>query len=482
MITNLTLAEFDTILRNDLGRFTERCFRELSPATTFSPSPHLEVMASRLSSAIAGGKRRFIVCLPPRSLKSITVSVALPAWLLGKDPTKHIICASYGQDLANKHARDCRKIMSSPFYRRVFPATKLSPNRLAVHDFSTTAGGTRMATSVGGPVTGRGGDIIIIDDPLKASDDVSEVKRPAVNLWYDGTVLSRLNNQETGIVIIVMQRLHQDDLIGHALELGEWEILSFPAIAEVDEEYSFPTLFGPKIYRRSIGDVLDPVRQSLKSLAETRERLGTYRFESQYQQNPVPVGGAMVKTEWLHYYEPGAPLPRFSSITQSWDTANKSTDLHDYSVCTTWGYLNGCYYLLDVFRQRMDYPELKRSVLSQIEKYKPTTVLIEDQASGTQLIQEMKALGKYCVKPYKPPPQSDKIMRFHTQEAKFESGKVFLPSTASWLKEYVREITTFPGTKYDDQVDSTSQALDYLSRYSSLDQWTALGRMARLGL
>ncbi len=260
-----------------------------------------------------------------------------------------------------------------------------------------------------------------------------------------------------------MQRLHQDDLVGHVLERGEhWEVLSFPAIAENDEHFFVETPIGPLSFKRKVGDVLDPGRESLTTLQSIKQLIGTYNFASQYQQNPTPPGGAMVLTDWIRYYEPAAPLPRFTLVIQSWDTANKCGELNDYSVCTTWGLYDGQFYLLHVLRQRLNYPDLKRKVVEQIDRYKPRHVIIEDRASGTQLIQDLKDSGVYQIKPYEAPPQTDKIMRLHAQTAQFESGRVLLPNIAPWLAEYVRELTTFPGTKFDDQVDSTTQALDYL--------------------
>lgn len=232
MSANPLLSDLDCVMRNDLMTFTEMVFAELSPQAILSVRPHLEVMAAKLAACLCGrGPKRLIINLPPRSLKSITTSVAAVAWLLGKDASKQIICASYGQDLADKHARDTRKIMMSPFYKRVFPATVLSQKQ-SVSDFMTTRNGGRMSTSVGGVLTGRGADIIIIDDPLKPDEALSETRRTAVNDWYDNSLLSRLNSKEDGIIIIVMQRLHQDDLVGHVLDRGEhWDVLSFPAIA-----------------------------------------------------------------------------------------------------------------------------------------------------------------------------------------------------------------------------------------------------------
>lgn len=465
MSIDFSRAELDCLLRNDLMMFTDRAFCELFPQSTLSIAPYLEVMAARLAACLMGhGSKRIIINLPPRSLKSLTVSVAAVAWLLGKDPSKQIICASYGQELADKHARDTRTVMTSPFYQSLFPETRISPQKSSVNDFMTTKQGFRMATSVGGVLTGRGADVIIIDDPMKPDEALSETRRAAVNDWYDNSLLSRLNSKQDGIIVIVMQRLHQDDLVGHVLDRGEeWEVLSFPAIAVEDEEYSVDTALGPFQYRRYVGEVLDPTREPLESLLITQRIGGAYNFASQYQQNPTPPGGAMVKTEWLVYYDVDGPLPDFIYILQSWDTANKSGELNDFSVCTTWGYYDGHYYLLHVYRARLNYPSLKRKVVELAEEHDPRIVVIEDKASGTQLIQDLQSEGHYRVKPYPPPPGTDKIMRLYSQTAKFENGLVLLPSSAPWLREYVHELTAFPGAKFDDQVDSTAQALDHMT-------------------
>lgn len=328
-----------------------------------------------------------------------------------------------------------------------------------------------MSTSVGGVLTGRGADVIILDDPLKPDEALSETRRTSVNDWYDNTLVSRLNSKEHGIIIIVMQRLHQDDLVGHVLGQQEWEVLSFPAIAEEDEVHLIENPWGRRRFERKAGEVLQPDRESRLTLENIRGTIGGYNFASQYQQCPTPLGGAVVKTEWLKYYDPGDLPERFFCVLQSWDTANKSGELNDFSVCTTWGAAFDRYYLLDVFRRRLDYPALKRAVHEQARQHGAEIVLIEDKASGTQLIQDLQVEGLFGVKPYEPLPGNDKVLRLYAQTAEFESGRVLLPRSAPWLEEYVREITAFPGSKYDDQVDSTTQALDHLKQNRSLAIW-----------
>lgn len=389
-------------------------------------------------------------------------SVAFSAWLLGHDPAKQIICASYGQDLADKHARDCRTLMASAFYRGLFPRTSLLPEKLSVNDFMTTAQGFRMSTSVGGVLTGRGADVIILDDILKPDDALSETRRKAANEWYFNTLLSRLNSKESGVIILVMQRLHQEDLVGKVTDREHWEVLSLPAIAERDEDYIIEGLLGNRRYLRKVGEALHPERDSVETYHKIREAIGEYNFQSQYQQNPMSREGGLIKGAWIKYCEPHEWPQAFEYVLQSWDTANKSGERNDYSVCTTWGTHDGNFYLLDVFRKRLIFPELKRAVLDLFHKWHPNKLLIEDKGSGTLLIQELRFEYIWCLEAYTPDQGSDKLIRLDAQSIKFESGRVYLPKRAHWVDEYLREITSFPGSKHDDQVDSTSQALEFL--------------------
>ncbi len=452
------------ILRNDLTSFIELSFFELNPGTEFIPGKYIDLIASALEKCRRGQTKRLIINLPPRTLKSHASSVVFPAWLLGHDPSKQIICVSYGQDLADKHARDCRNLMRSAFYQSVFPGTRLSQDKQSVNEFTTTDQGFRMSTSVGGVLTGRGADIIILDDILKPDDALSETRRNEANEWYFNTLLTRLNSKQDGVIIIVMQRLHLEDLVGEVMERGEWEVLSLPALALKDESYLYETPFGQCIFERKEGEVLHPERESVETLLAIRESVGAYNFNSQYQQSPAPREGGLIKKEWIQYYEP-AGLPKYFDYTlQSWDTANKCGELNDYSVCTTWGLIDQKFYLLDVFRRRCEFPTLKRAVLDLFDDYSPEKVLIEDKSSGTSLLQELKWGGVYCLEAYKPDPGRDKQMRLADQSIRFEASRVYLPREAPWLADYVNEITGFPGTKYDDQVDSTTQALDFLGK------------------
>ncbi|MGB6663068.1 MAG: terminase, partial [Xanthobacteraceae bacterium] len=396
----LTKSEYQALLRSDFYAFIQRVFYEINPHTKFKGNWHIELLAAKLEACRLGKIKRLIINIPPRSLKSICASVALPAWLLGKDPAAQVMCVSYAQDLSEKHARDCRAVMSTDWFQGLFP-TRLSADRNAVQEFVTTLQGYRLTTSVGGVLTGRGADFIIIDDPLKPEEALSETQRKAANEWFSHTLHSRLNDKSSGCILIIMQRLHEDDLVGHVLAQEGWDVVSFPAIAECDEEIVVDTVFGTMLVKRGAGDALHPARESCADLDQIRKTLGEYHFSGQYQQAPAPRGGGMVKEAWFKRYGPNELPDKFDRIIQSWDTANKPTELSDYSVCTTWGLKDKRIFLLNVFRKRLDYPSLKRAVREQFAAYDPSVILIEDKASGTQLIQEMREARVHGVTAYK---------------------------------------------------------------------------------
>jgi predicted phage terminase large subunit-like protein len=459
---NLRREEYDAAQREDFYTFLARAFYELNPSARFLGNWHLELVAAKLAACFEGRIRRLAITLPPRHLKSHCASVALPAFWLGQDPAARIMCVSYGQELAEKLSRDCRALMASAWYRRLF-GTRLSPERRAVAEFTTDAGGYRLATSVGGVVTGRGADVIIIDDPMKPEQALSEAQRRAVNEFYDHTLYSRLDDKNRGRVVLIMQRLHEDDLLGHVLRQEDWDVVALPAIAERDEAHLAATRYGRRSFGRPAGAALHPERESLDTLARIRATIGEWNFAGQYQQAPAPLGGGIVKREWLLFYE-NHLLPEFDRVLQSWDTASKPSELADYSVGTTWGVKGARLFLLNVFRRRLDYPSLKRAVCEQAGLYQPGTILIEDKSSGTQLIQELAHEGLYAVTRYQP--TGDKVMRLHAQSGLFENGLVHLPKEAHWLDAYVQELTAFPRGRHDDQVDATAQALDWLKRQS----------------
>ena len=472
-MTKLTPTESRALMRLDPGAFLNRVFLHLNPGQAFLPNWHLDLILAVLERSSVGTLRRLIINAPPRSLKSICASVAYVAWLLGHNPTLRILCISHSQALADKHARDCLSVISSDWYRILFPQMQLAERRPAIANFTTTLNGCRMATSVGGTITGLGADVIILDNLLKADQAMSETERNGLNAWFGDTVYSRLDNKRTGRIIVVGHRLHVDDLPGHLQRQTheKWETLSFPAIAEVAQSYSWETPFGKFTHRRAVGDVLHPERESLEQLKVVKETLGTATFAAQYQQNPNPAGAVTIKDSYFRRYRDFELPQQFDRVIQSWDTANKPGDSSSYSCCTTWGQKGNQYHLIDVWRERVAYQDLKNAVKDLRDRYRPNVILIEDRASGIPLIQELRAAGIDRIEPCIS--SNSKTARFAAQIPLIESGQIFLPEQAVWLVDYLGELKAFPNAPHTDQQDSTAQALAWLKGHPPPLAWIA---------
>jgi predicted phage terminase large subunit-like protein len=448
-------AVLDAIARRDFTTFIRLCFRSLSPGAQFKPNWHIEALAYHLEQVRLGKIKRLIINMPPRSLKSIVTSVAFPAYVLGHHPTKRLICVSYGSDLATKHANDCRSVMKAGWFRGMFAATVISSRKDTEGEFVTTQNGFRLTTSLDGTLTGRGGDLIIIDDPLRPIDALSEAKREKVNQWYFNTLLSRLDDKVHGAIIIVMQRLHLNDLTGVLLQSGEeWTVLTLQAIAEEDEKIQ---IGDDRFHCRQADELLHPAHEPKEVLDSLKNQLGSYDYAAQYQQRPIPRGGGLIKREWVRRYkvQPDKKWP--ARVILSLDTASKDGCENDWSVCTAWLLHEHKNYLFDVMRLRVDYPTLKERMIAFAKVHNPTKILIEDCGVGTALIAELKKAVRRPVKAVKP--ERDKLTRMSIESAKFEAGQVYLPESAPWLADLEAELFSFPQSRYDDQVDSISQAL-----------------------
>jgi len=454
---DLTKSEYDALLRQDLVSFIQKTFTTVVPGTMYQHNWHIEAIAWHLQQVHSGQIKRLIITLPPRSLKSIITSVAYPAWLLGQDPSNHMICVSYSQNLSDKLALDCRAVMETDWFRQIFPGTRLHSDKNSVGEFMTTRRGGRLSTSVGGTLTGRGGNIIIIDDPHKADEGIqSDTKREGAKDWFRNTLSSRLDNKAEDAIILIQQRLHEDDLAGYLLETGDWVHLNLPAIAE--EPQMIPIGLN-RFYRRQVDDVLHPERESRHELAVLKSTLGSYNFAAQYQQRPAPMGGGLIKWEWFEVYEDELGQEYGDRIIQSWDTASKAEAMHDWSVCTTWLYRYKRIYLLHVLRERLEYTQLKARITDHATRWNNDTVLIEDKGAGTSLIQDLRHDSNLSVIDIIP--EGDKATRMMTVTPIIESGRVYIPAEASWLAELQHELVNFPKSKYDDQVDCVSQFLNW---------------------
>jgi predicted phage terminase large subunit-like protein len=417
----------------------------------FISGSHHKIMSDAFERVANGELKRLIINMPPRHTKSEFASFLLPAWFLGKFPQKKIIQTAHTAELATGFGRKVRNLVSSEHYQKVF-TTKLSSDSKAAGRWNTNVGGDYFAIGVGGAVTGKGADLLIIDDPH--SEQEAKQANPAVfdgvYEWFTSGPRQRL--QPGGAIIIVMTRWSKRDLTGQILKnsdkdgVDQWEVIDFPAI--------MPN-----------GNPLWPGFWSKTALEALKAELPVSKWEAQYQQNPTSEEGAIIKREHWMIWDKKQP-PECEYIIQSWDTAFEKNNRADYSACTTWGVfqhpnkngdLKANIILLDAFKERMEFPDLKRKALEVYREYEPDTLIVEKRAAGAPLIYEMRKMG-IPVAEYTPGKGNDKISRVNAISALFESGMVWCPETR-WAEEVMDELASFPNGDHDDLVDSSSQAL-----------------------
>lgn len=438
----------EAILRQDFRYFIEKVFNELNPGIKYEHNWHIDLFSDYLMDTKEG--KRIIINIPPRSLKSIIFSVAYPAYLLGKNPTKRIITASFARNLAIKHSLDTRFIMESNWYKRLFPATILSPKQNQKSKFLTTKGGFRMAASVGSMITGEGADILIIDDPHNPSHINSSIRRQQVVNWYEQTFSTRLNNKEQGSIFLIMQRLHKADLTGYIENAGGFKSIKIPAIAGEDLEWHI----NDKQYFFKKGEIFHSKRFAARTLKNIEQEMGLRNYAAQYMQNPLEENIGIINKSQLHFYD---KLPKdFDYYVLSIDSAIKTHENSDYSVCSIWGIKEKICYLAFLYRAKPPYPELKRRIIYYIKRYRPKFTLIEDYASGSSLSQDLKYEAFDGIISIRP--KLDKITRFASVANLVESGRILFPENDI----LIREITSFPHSKNDDIVDSISQFLKFM--------------------
>ena len=437
-------------LRLDFMSFTRHAFGVVRPNARFKPNWHLEALAHKLSQVAAGEVRRLIVTMPPRNLKSLFASVALPAWFLGHNPSERVVAVSYSDQLARIHANDFRQLVNDPVYQSTFPKMRLA--RDTDREIVTTLRGKRYATSIEGTLTGLGGNLVIIDDPLKQDDAHSEAVRKRVIEWYRSTLLSRPDDKQTARIVLVMQRVHQDDLAGYLEEQGGFEILNLPAIATQTQTYE---LGAGHTYVRQQGEVLHPVHEPASVLLELKREMGPIAFSAQYQQSPIPPGGTIIKRKWLVTYDEVPAHERGDHIIMSWDIALSEEEKGDYSAGVVLLRRREVFYVLEVIRGRLRFDDLKRKILDVKRRYGTGTLLIEESPISKGLIQSLEE-SSINVTPYKP--DTDKRSRLYAQSDLFSGGSVRLPRRAPWLEDFTAELLAFPG-RHDDQVDALTQGL-----------------------
>jgi len=417
----------------------------------FIEGAHHKRMANAFERVARGECKRLIINMPPRHTKSEFASYLLPAWFLGNFPEKKIIQTSHTAELAVGFGRKVRNLVDSDVFSETFPGVGLQADSKAAGRWNTNQRGDYFAIGVGGAVTGKGADILIIDDPHSEQEAALAATSPEiydkVYEWYTSGPRQRL--QPGGSIVIVMTRWSQRDLTGQVLKAdaqrgGEgWEVIEFPAI--------LPS-----------GKPLWPSFWSLAELEALREELPNGKWQAQYQQNPVGNESAIIKRDWWQWWEEDNP-PECEYILQAWDTAFEKNNRADYSAGTTWGVFthhkdNQKYLiLLNTYKKRVEFPELKKDVLREYNEYEPDTLIVEKKASGAPLIYDLRAMG-IPVSEYTPSKGQDKFARLNSVSDIIASGKVWVPRTR-WAEELVDEIASFPSGEHDDLVDSTTLAL-----------------------
>ncbi len=455
----------NALSRASLYIFVKRAFYE-THGYPLHDSFAIKLICDRLEKCLKGELNKLIINIPPRNLKSFIVSVCLPAYLLGKDPTKKIICISYSSDLANKFSRDTRDLMEMPFYKEIFP-TRIG-NKNTENMFETTKHGSRTATTVNGTLTGLGGDYLILDDPSSADDAFSPVKRKNLEEWYQNTFISRLDDKRKGVMILVMQRLHSEDITAFLQRQGNWETISLPAIAEQDETF---TLSDNIIVGRKVGEALNPAHEPLDVLLDLKQSMSNYNFSAQYQQNPIPEKGIIIDFNDFSFYNNNIEISSATTF-QSWDIALRDGENNDYSVCVTAKFYNNCLYVEDIARYKLTSPDLIQKIKEKWITHRAKYVVIEESSISDGIIDIIRR--DFSIIPLiTHKPKGDKKARAINNYYFIKTGKLKLLKNAPWIDDFHAEINAFPQGKHDDQIDALTQIIDVILKpYTDKNRWT----------
>lgn len=495
------LADEAHRLEGSLREFMRAAWPVIEPATPFRSNWHIDAISDHLEAAYRRQILRLVINIPPRTMKSTAVTVAAPAWRWTVAPHERFLTASYGSDLATRDAVKTRRLIASSwFLARWIDRFRLTSDQNTKTRYENDRTGYRIATSVGGTATGEGGDVIVIDDPHKADEVESDVQREAVIDWHDGTISTRFNDPDTGVEILVMQRLHERDLTGHVLDLGGWHHLCLPMEYEPSHPFVCPAGFeladGTVLRgdpRTEPGELLwdgsqphTEARFTADAVDRLKRDLGSYRAAGQLQQRPAPLEGGILKRAWWRYYPPAsqpdgsedwAHMPRFQILLQAWDTALKEKTTSDFTVGALWAIAGANRYLLRVARGQWDLPETKTQLrlLTQWGRERwpllGMTIYVGNAANGPEVVAQLRdeIPGIISV------PEGaggDKVQRAHAVAPQLEAGNVFIPGfplpdstgydaarTPAWVQAFIEEHSSFPNAAYDDQVDTTTLAL-----------------------
>ena len=448
-------------MKRSLKEFTKNSWQAIEPGRDFYDNWHIDAISEHLQAVVEGDIKRLIINVPPRHMKSISVAVALPAWAWTIQPDKRFLYASYAGSLSIRDSVKCRRLIDSQWYQRYFgDMFNLTSDQNQKQRFENNKNGQRIATSVDGALTGEGGDIIVIDDPHNVREAESSKVREGVLEWWDQAMQTRLNDPKTGAFIIIMQRVHENDLTGHILgnEYNAWDHLCLPARYEKQHPTPTRSTLGFIDPRTKEGELLWEKRVDEKTLGSLEKSLGSYASAGQLQQRPMPKGGGILKADWWQEWE-SETLPDIEYLVQSYDTAFSTKETSSYSARTTWGIFreNGQVnaIVVEMWYDRVSYPELRKLAQEAYDDWQPDTVLIEKKASGQSLLQDLRMAG-IPVLAYNP--DRDKIARAHASSALLEDGRIFYPKGKKWAKNLIDICSAFPAGDNDDIVDTCTQA------------------------
>lgn len=456
-----------------LSHFVRQAWDVIEPSTPLKWGWALDAICDHIQALMEDrlAKNNLIINVPPGSMKSTILSVCLPAWLWITRPEMRGLFTSGNGDIALRDSMRCRDVVESEWYQETFkPKWTMAKDQNAKGHYKNTASGWRKAMSAGARITGARGDYLVVDDPNDAQEAFSKAERDRIITWWDQAACNRLNDLVTGKRILIQQRLHEEDLTGHVLEMqpDSWEVLIIRQEYEKPRDGSDgqkadpdhkPTSLGWTDPRTVEGELFFPDRFPRSVVEEERLTKGAAGYAGQHQQRPTPAEGAIFKKGHVQRYHPEA-LPKVTRIIVSLDTAFKEDQENDFSVALVVAETEAGYYLLDRWKERASYPDLKTKAQDLGAKWKPQAFLIEDKASGQSLIQELKRFTRLPVVPIKV--DRDKVARAHAVVPLWEAGKVYVPLGADWADDFLGQLQGFPKLTHDDDVDAFTQALNYL--------------------
>lgn len=445
--------------RRSLLYFAKKSWHVIEPGRRFISGWHIEAICEHLEAVTNGEIRNLLINMPPRHMKSTLVSVLWPAWAWIREPSKRWLFASYANVLSKRDSVKCRRLIESPWYQDMFGhIVQIVEDQNEKMRFENSKTGCRIATSVSGSGTGEGGDIIVVDDPHNVKEAESETVRESTLEWWDQVMSTRGNDPKTFAKVIVMQRVHEKDLSGHVLASGDYDHLCLPAEYESGQIAKTVTSIGWSDPRTKDGELLWPDNFGKDEIFAIKKALGSYAAAAQLQQSPTPSGGGIFKRHWWKTY--GERPMSYKRIVQFWDCAQKVGISNDYSVCATWMETATGFYILDVWRNKVEAPQLEMAIMAQASRFSPDAVVIEDKSSGSSAIQALKQKTTLPIIAYDPKAR-DKEVRATAATPTVEAGNCHLPIGAEWVEEFLLEHERFPLAQHDDQVDTTSMAIEF---------------------